>query len=255
MAVKHAFTSSVADGPDATQVRPSDWNADHTIDDGTITATMLAAGCLAAAWPVGAIFLSAVATNPATLLGFGTWTQISQGEFLVGQKTGDPDFGTAGTTGGSKTATPSGTVSQPTFTGSALGTHTHDQGTYAIGATSGGTPSGTIAWPVGVPTFTGSAGATGQANAGATSRGATASTITIGTHTHSFTPAGTVAWPAGVPTLTGDALATHTHTITGATGATSAGTPAGTISQPTFTGASGSILPPYLVVYCFQRTA
>ena len=29
MPVKHAFTSAVADGADATQVRPSNWNADH----------------------------------------------------------------------------------------------------------------------------------------------------------------------------------------------------------------------------------
>ena len=30
MPIKHAFTSAVADGGDATQVRPSNWNADHT---------------------------------------------------------------------------------------------------------------------------------------------------------------------------------------------------------------------------------
>lgn len=28
---KHAFTSAVADGGDATQVRPSNWNAEHTL--------------------------------------------------------------------------------------------------------------------------------------------------------------------------------------------------------------------------------
>ncbi len=32
MGVKHAFESEVEDGPDDTQVRPSNWNADHTID-------------------------------------------------------------------------------------------------------------------------------------------------------------------------------------------------------------------------------
>lgn len=31
MQVKHAFTSGLADGPDATLVRPSNWNADHTL--------------------------------------------------------------------------------------------------------------------------------------------------------------------------------------------------------------------------------
>ncbi len=32
MPVKHSFTSGKSDGGDATLVRPSDWNADHTID-------------------------------------------------------------------------------------------------------------------------------------------------------------------------------------------------------------------------------
>jgi hypothetical protein len=34
-----------------------------------------------------------------------------------------------------------------------------------------------------------------------------------------------------------------------------AGTPAGTVSAPTFTGVAMSVLPPYLVVYMFVRTA
>ena len=33
MAIKHAFTSGKADGGDATLVQPSNWNADHTIQD------------------------------------------------------------------------------------------------------------------------------------------------------------------------------------------------------------------------------
>lgn len=37
MAIKHAFTSGVSDGADTTVVRPSNWNANHTIDDKTIT--------------------------------------------------------------------------------------------------------------------------------------------------------------------------------------------------------------------------
>lgn len=32
MAVKHAFTSAKSDGADATLVRPSNWNADHTAE-------------------------------------------------------------------------------------------------------------------------------------------------------------------------------------------------------------------------------
>ena len=45
------------------------------------------------AFPVGSVFLAVVATDPATLLGYGTWVQISQGKFLVGQDAGDVAFG------------------------------------------------------------------------------------------------------------------------------------------------------------------
>jgi uncharacterized protein YjbI with pentapeptide repeats len=39
--IRHAFVSAIPDGPDATVVRPSNWNADHTIDDGTIAPSKL----------------------------------------------------------------------------------------------------------------------------------------------------------------------------------------------------------------------
>lgn len=41
MPIKHAFTSAIADGADATLVRPSNWNADHigTLDAADITFT------------------------------------------------------------------------------------------------------------------------------------------------------------------------------------------------------------------------
>ena len=40
------------------------------------------------AWPVGSIFLSVVATTPASLLGYGTWVQIAKGRTLIGEGTG-----------------------------------------------------------------------------------------------------------------------------------------------------------------------
>lgn len=70
-------------------------------DDGTWATP--SGGDPSASWPVGSIFFSILATNPATLLGFGTWSQIAQGRMIVGQNAGDADYLTAGLTGGSKT--------------------------------------------------------------------------------------------------------------------------------------------------------
>ena len=43
MSITHTKVSAIADGADTTVVRPSDWNADHTIAADTITAVMMAA--------------------------------------------------------------------------------------------------------------------------------------------------------------------------------------------------------------------
>lgn len=76
---------------------------------------------------VGTVFLSVVATNPATLLGYGTWTAIAAGRVLVGLNSGDADFDTAEETGGAKTVAAAGTVAAPTISGStaAESSHTH----------------------------------------------------------------------------------------------------------------------------------
>lgn len=54
-------------------------------------------------WPVGSVFTAVVATDPAILLGFGTWSRIAEGRCLVGQTDSDADFNSAEETSGSKT--------------------------------------------------------------------------------------------------------------------------------------------------------
>ena len=67
-----------------------------------VTAAITAAK--QALYPVGTIYTNiSDSTNPATLLGFGTWVAIA-GRVVVGLDSGDSSFNTAGGTGGSKDA-------------------------------------------------------------------------------------------------------------------------------------------------------
>ena len=64
----------------------------------SVTAT------IANAYPVGSIYMNCSnATNPGTLLGFGTWESFGAGRVLVGLDSSDTDFDTAEETGGAKT--------------------------------------------------------------------------------------------------------------------------------------------------------
>jgi hypothetical protein len=77
-------------------------------------------------YPVGSIYTNAaVSTNPATLLGFGTWSAFGAGRVMVGLDAGNAAFDTAQETGGSADAiVVSHTHSYSGTTGSA-GTHRH----------------------------------------------------------------------------------------------------------------------------------
>ncbi len=55
-------------------------------------------------FPIGAIYTATVATNPSTLLGFGTWVAFGAGRVMVG-KAPSGTFVTAGATGGAETHT------------------------------------------------------------------------------------------------------------------------------------------------------
>jgi microcystin-dependent protein len=58
-----------------------------------------------AAWPVGSIYESVLATNPATLLGVGTWTAHGAGRVTVAIDASQTEFDTVDETGGAKTVT------------------------------------------------------------------------------------------------------------------------------------------------------
>jgi hypothetical protein len=76
------------------------------------------------AFPVGSVFIGVVATNPNSLLGYGTWAALATGRMLVGIDTGDADFNTVKKTGGAKTVA----ASAQAFTGTqstVVVNHTH----------------------------------------------------------------------------------------------------------------------------------
>jgi hypothetical protein len=95
-----------------------------TASSGTSTTqlatTAFVTTALQALYPVGSVYTNAsVATNPGTLLGFGTWTAFAAGRVLVGFNASNSLFDTAEETGGSADAivvshTHTATVTDPT---------------------------------------------------------------------------------------------------------------------------------------------
>ncbi len=89
----------------------------------TITGALSAGSgliTLADVYPVGSIYINAaVATNPGTLLGFGTWVAFGTGRTMVGIDASQTEFDTLEETGGAKTHQ---------LTEAELPSHQHDQG-------------------------------------------------------------------------------------------------------------------------------
>lgn len=113
----------------------SDQRVPMTISSDVLSASNLLQAVGPLLYPVGSIYTNAnVNTNPATLLGFGTWSQFGNGRVMVGIDTGDTDFGTLGATPGAKTVTLSEaqipshthTIDPPSTGTSTNGSHTHN---------------------------------------------------------------------------------------------------------------------------------
>lgn len=186
------------------------------------------------------------------------FTEVSamDGVFPIGTLAAN---GNVGGTGGSDNITPAGTVSQPTFSGDALSGHAHATGTYATSAHSGtavadhashthtytdvvnhvhvqtnnsATTGGLLGWGA-ADTSTNTAQNTGYSTANPTGGVAT----------------GTTNGPSA--TLTHSVTQPNDHTMSGSSQSVSGGTPAGTVSQPTFTGTQFDNRPAFKrVIFC-----
>jgi hypothetical protein len=142
----------------------SKFKVDNT---GAITASgsLTATGGVPSAWPIGSVFISVVSTNPATLLGFGTWAAIGAGRVLVGLDSGNTAFDTVEETGGALTVDsshvhsvdpPVTTTGTPSATALKEGAdtaivpsryHTHDVNIAAFDSATGGSATLSIVQP------------------------------------------------------------------------------------------------------------
>jgi hypothetical protein len=182
-----------------------------------------------AVYPVGALYISTLSTNPATLLGFGTWAAWGAGRMIVGRSSTDADFDTAEETGGSKTSSAliahTHTVNPPNTTSSGISAnHTHS------GTTGGQSQSHNHSYTNLINgSYNGANGDLGTGLAGSNAGRTTGDASQD--HTHSFT--------------TGNVSSDHTHTVDIAQfDSGSAGS-----------GSSFSIMNPYIVAYLWKRTA
>lgn len=227
-----------------------------------------------AVYPVGSLYWSSKSTSPATLFG-GTWEQIKDKFVLAAGSTY-----TAGTTGGASTVTlsvsnmpshnhtftPSGTIKMNSHS-HGLNNHTHSfsgrtdsSGKHKHGPSNnlynsyrpdGGSDSGNglnyLSYYPNNPHWYSSSGANNDTKV------ANENNSSVNTSTTSVSPH-----------LTGYA-GYHSHGFSGTTGGNSGNTTS-TTSTGSFSGTQGttssngsgtafSILPPYVVKYCWERTA
>ena len=101
-----------------------------------VATTAFVTSALQAAYPVGSIYMNASnSTTPATLLGFGSWSALGAGQMLLGAGTNSGNTFTAGSSGGYYAPQLLSHTHSATFTGNALGAHSH---TLSYGPNGGG---------------------------------------------------------------------------------------------------------------------
>jgi hypothetical protein len=103
-AIQTAVNSKANSASPALTGTPTSPTATFGTNTTQIATTVFVQAAISAAYPVGSIYISTIATNPATTFGFGTWEEFGAGKVLVGQDTGDTAFDTLEETGGSKDA-------------------------------------------------------------------------------------------------------------------------------------------------------
>lgn len=132
------------------------------------------------AFPVGAVFISVVSTNPGTLLGYGTWVAFGAGRVLVGLDAAQTEFDTVEETGGAKTVTLDTTMI-PAH-GHTQDAHTHTQDAHShVENQNSATTGGLTGWGA-RDTSTNTSAATGYstANTVAVNQNATATNQSTG---------------------------------------------------------------------------
>ena len=142
-----------------------------------IATTAFVTTGLQAAYPVGSIYLSTVATNPNTLFGFGTWVAYGQGRMPISV---DATY-TAGSTGGSATTTLI-TANLPSHSHSATTTisdpgHAHSYTTNSSTAPQSGSATQCMVNPTSQTTGTATTGITATTSISNTGSGTAATTI------------------------------------------------------------------------------
>jgi len=183
------------------------------------------------AFPVGSVFIGVVSTDPATLLGYGTWSSFGAGRVLVGYDSTDVDFDTALETGGAKTNAISA------HAGAAVADHASHTHTYADVLNH--THAVNITDPGHAHTQTTSATDGATTRADSSSGGAVYNNVAnINSNTTGITA--TTADPAGgvASGTTAGPSATLTHAVT----------------QPS-AHTDLSVVQPYVVVFFWRRTA